>query len=54
MSLKEDPSIIIAKADNRDTVVVLDSAHYFSLAAKHLADTGTYKLLEIDPSGRKC
>ena len=36
-ALKEDPTIIIAKADKGDTVVVLDSAHYCSLAAKHLA-----------------
>ena len=49
-SLKEDPTIVIAKADKGDTVVVLDSAHYFRLAAEHLADTRTYELLESDPS----
>ena len=50
MSLKEDPTTIFAKADKGNTVVVLDSAHYFSLAAKHLADARTYELLETDPS----
>ena len=50
ISLKEDPEIVIAKADKGDTVVVLDSAHYYSLAARHLADTKTYELLETDPS----
>ena len=49
-ALKEDPTIIIAKADKGDTVVVLDSAHSYSLAAKHLADARTYELLETDPS----
>ena len=49
-ALKEDSTIVIAKADKGDTVVVLDSAHYFDLAAKHLADARTYQLLETDPS----
>ena len=49
-SLKEDPNIIIAKADKGDAVVVLDSEHYHGLAAKHLADSQTYELLETDPS----
>ena len=49
-SLKEDSTIIIAKADKGDTVVVLDSTHYYDLATKHLADDGTYELLETDPS----
>ena len=35
-SLKEDPNIIIAKADKGDTVVVMDSEHYYGLAIKHL------------------
>ena len=50
MSLKEDSTIIIAKADKGDTVVVMDSSHYYGLAAKHLADAQTYELLETDPS----
>ena len=33
MSLREDPNIIVAKADKGDAVVVLDSEHYFGLAA---------------------
>ena len=37
-SLKDDSNIIIAKAAKGDTVVVLDSEHYYGLAAKHLAD----------------
>ena len=45
-SLREDLNIIIVKADKGDTVVVLNSAHYYSLAAKHLADNRTYELLE--------
>ena len=49
-SLREDPNIVIAKADKGDTVVVMDSAHYYDLAGKHLADVGTYKLLETDPT----
>lgn len=49
LSLKEDPTIVIAKADKGDTVVVLDALHYYDLAAKHLADNGTYELLETDP-----
>ena len=31
-------------------MVVLDSEHYYGLAAKHLADSQTYELLETDPS----
>ena len=38
-SLKEDPNIII----KGDFVVVVDSKHYHGLAAKHLADSQTYK-----------
>ena len=38
-SLKEDPNIIIAKADKGDFVVVMDSEHYIGLTAKHLADS---------------
>ena len=49
-SQKEDPNIIIAKADKGDAVVILDSDHYYDLAAKHLADSRTYELLETDPS----
>ena len=49
-SLKEDPNIIIAKADKGDSVVVMDSEHYLGLAAKHLADSQTYELLDNDPS----
>ena len=50
ISLKEDPSIIIAKADKGDAVVILDSEHYYGLANKHLADQNIYELLETDPS----
>ena len=39
-SLKEYSTIVIAKADKGDTVVVLDAVHYYDLAAKHLADVG--------------
>ena len=49
-SLKEDPTIVIAKEDKGDTVVVLDVVHYCDLAAKHLADVGTYVLLETHPT----
>ena len=49
-SFMEDPNIVIAKADKGDTVVVLDSAHYYDLAAKHLADVVTCELLETDPT----
>ena len=49
-SLKDDPNIIIAKPDKGDAVVILDSDHYHGLAAKHLADSYTYELLETDPS----
>ena len=49
-SLREDRKIIVAKADEGDAVVVLNSEHYFGLAAKHLADSQTYELLETDPS----
>ena len=49
-SLKEDMSIIIAKEDKGDSVVVMNSEHYLGLAAKHLADAQTYELLETDPS----
>ena len=49
-SLKEDPNIIIAKADKGDSVVIMDSEHYHGLAAKHLADSQTYELLKTDPS----
>ena len=49
-SLKDDPNIIIAKPDKGDAVVILDSDHYHGLAAKHLADSRTYELLETDPS----
>ena len=38
MSLKQDKSIIIAKADKGDTIVIMDSDHYFDLAHKHLAE----------------
>ena len=48
ITLKEEPTIVIAKADKGDTVVVLDDMHYYELAAKHLADAGTYELLETD------
>ena len=48
-SLKEDPPIIIAKADKGDMVVVLDSAHYFSLGAKHLAAARTYEFSRLIP-----
>ena len=37
-------------ADKGDTVVVLDSEHYFGLAAKLLVDSETYELLDTDPS----
>ena len=50
-SLREDPNIIIAKADKGDSVVVMDSEQYYGLAAKHLADSRTYELLKNDPSG---
>ena len=49
-SLKEDPNIVIAKADKGDTVVVLNSEHYYGLGVKHLADSQTYECLETDPS----
>ena len=48
IALKEDPTIVIANADKGDTVVVLDAIHYYELAARHLADAGTYELLETD------
>ena len=48
-SLKDDSNIIISKADKGDMVAVLDSEHYHGLAAKHLADSQTYELLETDP-----
>ena len=41
-SLREDPSIIIAKADKGDSVVVINLEQYYGLAAKHLADSRTY------------
>ena len=35
--LREDPTIIVAKADKGDTVMVMmDVDHYYGLAAKHL------------------
>ena len=49
-SLREDPSIIIDKADKGDAVVVMNADHYYGLAMKHLADSSTYELLETDPS----
>ena len=49
-SLREDPTIIISKADKGDAVVVMDADHYYGLAMKHLADSSTYELLESDPS----
>ena len=49
-SLREDQDIIIAKADKGDTVVIMDSTQYYSLACKHLSDSSTYELLETDPS----
>ena len=49
ISLKQDKSIIIAKADKGDTIVIMDSDHYFGLAHKHLADRSTYEVLESDP-----
>ena len=49
-SLKEDPNIIIAKADKGDWVVVMDSEHYRGLAARHLEDSQTFELLKTDPS----
>ena len=48
-SLREDPNIIIAKANKGDTAVIMDSAHYHSLASKHLGDSSTYEILEVDP-----
>ena len=36
-TLKDDPNIIIMKVDKGDGVVILDSDHYHSLTAKHLA-----------------
>ena len=49
-SVREDPNIIIAKADKGNSVEILDSDHYYGLAAKHLADSHTYEILETDPS----
>ena len=51
-SLREDPTIIIAKAGKGEPVVVTNVDHYYGLAMKHLADssTCTYELLEMDPS----
>ena len=40
-SLKKDPTIVIAKVDKGDTVVVLDAVYYSEMAAKHLASVGT-------------
>lgn len=49
IALQQDESIIIAKADKGDTIVIMDSDHYFDLAHKHLADRSTYEVLESDP-----
>ena len=49
-SQREDQTITIAKADKGDTVVVKNTDHYYGLAMKHLADSSTYELFEMDPS----
>lgn len=41
-------NIIITQADKDDSIVILDTSHYLSLAYTHLNDNTTYKRLSSD------
>ena len=49
-SLKNNENIVITKADKGDTVVIMDTSQYASLAYGHLNDPHTYTRLTDDPT----
>ena len=50
--LKSDPSIVIAKADKGNAVVVMDKDDYLRKVNEHLSDSNIYKTLPNNPQNQ--